>query len=304
VTKLWLARLSNPGKSGLMTNDADFEQLLAGMRPKLHRYCARMTGSAVDGEDLVQEVLLKALGARSTIAGIDNIEGWLFRIAHNASLDFLRARARSNVVPLTDEAEFAAGDPDPDVADVSFRTFLELPVLQRCAVVLKDVLGHSVEEIAGIAECSLPAAKSALQRGRTRLRELAADGADTRLPLLSDHERARLQSYISLFKAGDVESIRTMLADDVRLDLVNRLKLQGRDEVSRYFTRYAETGHWRFALGAIDGRPAMLVYDTRGPMHEPAHFAVLEWRGDEIAAIKDFLFAPYAMEAVDWVRLD
>jgi SnoaL-like domain len=166
------------------------------------------------------------------------------------------------------------------------------------------VLGHSVEEIADIAECTLPAAKSALQRGRVRLKELAADGADTRLPLLSDHERARLQSYIAFFKSGDVEAIRAMLADDVRLDLVNRLKLQGRDEVSRYFTRYAELPHWRFALGAIDGRPAMLVYDARRPMQEPVHFAVLEWRDDKIAAIKDFLFAPYVMEAVDWARLD
>ena len=61
-----------------MTNDDAFERLLAGMRPKLHRYCARMTGSAVDGEDVVQVVFIKALGARSTVAGIDNLEGWLF----------------------------------------------------------------------------------------------------------------------------------------------------------------------------------------------------------------------------------
>ncbi len=288
-----------------MTDDDDFERLLAGMRPKLHRYCARMTGSAVDGEDVVQEVLIKALRARSTVAEIDNVEGWLFRIAHNASLDFLRARARSNMVPFIDETEFVSDDPDPDIAAVSFRTFLELPVLQRCAVVLKDVLGHSVEEIAAIAACSVPAAKSALQRGRNRLKELAADGMDSGgLPLLSDHERLRLQSYIALFKSGEFDSIRKMLADDVRLDLVNRLKLEGRKEVSLYFTRYAEAKHWRFALGAVDGRPAMLVYDARGPMDRPAHFAVLEWREEEIVGIKDFHFAPYAMEAVDWIRLD
>jgi RNA polymerase sigma-70 factor (ECF subfamily) len=288
-----------------MANDDDFERLLTGMRPRLHRYCARMTGSAVDGEDVVQEVLIKALSARSAAAGIDNVEGWLFRIAHNASLDFLRARARSKMVSLTDEMDFVSDDLDPDIAAVSFRTFLELPVLQRCAVVLKDVLGHSLEEIAAIAECNQPAAKSALQRGRRRLKELVADGLDAgRLPLLSDHERLRLQSYIALFKSGDFDSIRKMLADDVRLDLINLRKLEGRKQVSLYFTRYAEAAHWRFALGAVDGQAAILVYDSRGSMERPAHFVVLAWRANQVAEIKDFLFAPYAMEACDWVRLD
>jgi RNA polymerase sigma-70 factor (ECF subfamily) len=288
-----------------MTNADEFDQLLAGMRPKLHRFCARMTGSAIDGEDVVQEALIKAIGARSAVAEIDDIERWLFRIAHNASLDFLRARARSKMVPMTDDMDIAADDPRPDVVAVSFRTFLELPVLQRCAVVLKDVLGHSVEEIAEIAECSAPAAKSALQRGRQRLKELIADGEEGgQLPRLADPERMRLQNYVALFRSGDFDAIRQMLADDVRLDLVNRLKLRGRKEVSPYFTRYAEAEHWRFALGAVDGRPAMLVYDARGPMDRPSHFVVLEWRAAAIAGIKDFLFAPYAMEAIDWVRLD
>jgi RNA polymerase sigma factor (sigma-70 family) len=288
-----------------MTSEDQFEHMLAAMRPRLHRYCARMTGSAVDGEDVVQEVLIKAMSARAAVGEIANIEGWLFRIAHNASLDDLRTRARSNVVPLTDQAQFLSDDPDPDVTSVSFRTFLELPVLQRCAVVLKDVLGHSVEEIADITDCSVPAVKSALQRGRQRLKELAADGGDVvRLPLLADDERRRLQNYVAAFRAGDFEAIRQMLADDVRLDLVDRLKLKGRSEVSPYFARYAEATHWRFAFGAVDGQPAILVYDSRGPMDRPAHFVVLAWRADEIAEIKDFLFAPYAMEACDWLRLD
>jgi RNA polymerase sigma-70 factor (ECF subfamily) len=208
-------------------------------------------------------------------------------------------------VPLSDETELVADDPDPDVAAVSFRTFLDLPALQRCAVVLKDVLGHSVEEIAAIAECSVPAAKSALQRGRSRLKQLVDAGADAgRLPLLSDHERARLQNYVALFRSGDFDAVRAMLADDVRLDLVNRLKLAGRNEVGVYFTRYAEATHWRFALGAVDGQAAVLVYDSRGAMDQPAYFVVLDWRADRIAAIRDFCFAPYAMEACDWVRLD
>src|SRR5271163_4328375 len=76
--------------------DADngLEPLIAALRPKLHRYCARMTGSAIDGEDIVQEALLKAIEAYPAAGPIANEEAWLFRIAHNAALDHARARAR------------------------------------------------------------------------------------------------------------------------------------------------------------------------------------------------------------------
>ena len=288
-----------------MSTDDPFERQLAGLRPRLHRYCARLTGSAIDGEDVVQEALIKALGARAAAGDIGNVEGWLFRIAHNAGLDFLRARARHPLVSLADGGDPAANDTDPDVASVSFRTFLELPVLQRCTVVLKDVLGHSLEEVAEIAECSVPAAKSALQRGRQRLRELAADGGGAaRLPLLSDVERRRLHTYVAAFRTGDFDSIRALLADDVRVDLVNRITLEGREKVSPYFTRYAEITHWRFGFGTVDGRAAILVYDSRGPMARPAHFILVDWRAGEIHGFRDFLFAPYVMEACDWVVLE
>jgi RNA polymerase sigma-70 factor (ECF subfamily) len=263
-----------------------------------------MTGSAIDGEDVVQDVLTKAFAARASAGEIENIERWLFRIAHNASLDFLRARARSKTVPITDDMQFASNDPPPGTIAASFRTFLGLSVAQRCAVILKDVLGYSVEEIAEIADLSVPAAKSGLQRGRQRLKALiAADEDGAQLPLLSDRERQQLQDYISLFRSGDFDAIRRMLAEDVRLDLVNLRKMRGKKEVSVYFTRYAEIPHWRFALGAVDGRPAILVFDARGPQDRPAHFILLEWRAGAVIAIQDFVFAPYAMEAADWVRL-
>ena len=206
---------------------AEFEDRLKALRPRLHRYCARMTGSAVNGEDVLQDTLVNALHARAQGAGVDNLEGWLFRIAHNASLDFLRDRSRNTVVPLTEDVE-AAPIPEADIVAISFQTFLRLPELQRCAVILKDVLGHDVDEIAGIAECSPTAAKSALQRGRVALRLLARAPEDTRLPLMSDSDRRKISAYVHLFRTGDFDAIRAMLADDVKLDLVNRLQLEGR----------------------------------------------------------------------------
>ncbi|RFZ87387.1 sigma-70 family RNA polymerase sigma factor [Shinella sp. WSJ-2] len=280
----------------------EFEEHLKALRPRLHRYCARMTGSAVSGEDVLQDTLLKALKARNQGVAVDNIEGWLFRIAHNTSLDFLRSRARNTVVPLTEEIE-AAPLPGTDIVAVGFQTFLRLPELQRCAVILKDVLGHSVEEIADIADCSPAAAKSALQRGRGALRLLASEREDTRLPLMSDIDRRKITAYVDFFRSGDFDAIRAMLADDVKLELVNRLHLQGREKITPYFTRYAEVAKWRFAVGAVEGQPAMLVFDGTGTMESPAHFVLIEWSDERITGIRDFLFAPYVLEAVDWVRL-
>ena len=283
-----------------MNND-EFELRLKALRPRLHRYCARMTGSTVTGEDVLQEALIKALHARAQGAEVDNFEGWLYRIAHNASLDFLRDKSRNTVIPLTDDVE-AAPLPEAYVVAISFRTFLRLPELQRCAVILKDVLGHSVDEIASIAGCSAAAAKSALQRGRAALRQLAQTTEDARLPVMSDQDRQKITAFVRLFRSGDFDAIRAMLADDVKLDLVNRLQLEGRDKIAPYFTRYAEVTKWRFSLGAIEGRPAMLVFDGDAA-ERPAHFVLVDWRDERISVIRDFLFAPYALESVDWVAL-
>src|SRR5262245_8427268 len=91
--------------SGTPDTREAFNRLLAEMRPKLHRYCARMTGSVVDGEDVIQDALVKALEAFPRAAAIANPEAWLFRITHNTALDFLRHRARHT-------AAYADEDPD------------------------------------------------------------------------------------------------------------------------------------------------------------------------------------------------
>ncbi len=154
---------------------AEFERLLAELRPRLHRYCARMTGSVIDGEDVLQETLVKAIEAFPHTGPLANVEGWLFRIAHNAALDFLRRRARREGVQDGDEALETIADPDSEIerrqaAAASLRTLMRLPVAQRSSVILMDVLGHSLEEISEVLESTVPAVKANLHRGRQRLR--------------------------------------------------------------------------------------------------------------------------------------
>src|SRR6476646_7500733 len=118
-----------------MTDDlrSQFEQLVSGLRPKLHRYCARMTGSAVDGEDIVQDALIKAFAALPSVGVIDNPEGWLFRIAHNTALDFLRRRARGPMMQHDEALDMIAAPDSPDqdheIAAITLRTIMRLPAL-------------------------------------------------------------------------------------------------------------------------------------------------------------------------------
>jgi RNA polymerase sigma-70 factor (ECF subfamily) len=262
-----------------------------------------MTGSAVDGEDIVQDALIKALAALPNVGVLDNPEGWLFRIAHNTALDFLRRRARGPMMQNDEALDMIAAPDSPDqdheVAAMSLRTFMRLPALQRSAVILKDVLGHSLEEVASITGASEAAAKSALQRGRVRLREIAREPADVSLPMLSDGMRARLIKYVEGFKTGDFDMVRAMLADDVKLDLVARLRKRGKSEVGEYYAAYAAAQQWAYAAGVVDGRAAMLVYDRRISLETPAYFVALDFDGDHVVSIHDFLFARYAMDGID-----
>jgi len=281
------------------------ERLLVAMRPRLHRYCARMVGSVIDGEDVLQDALIKAVEASASAGGIGNAEGWLFRIAHNTALDFLRRRSRQEALHSGEEVDMMADQLDAvtsrQIANASLRTFMRLPVAQRSSVILMDVLGCSLQEVCEIMDYSLPAVKAALHRGRRQLREFAGEPDDAPQSKLSDADRARLSAYVAHFNARDFDAIRAMISDDVRLELVNKTRLNGKVEVSRYFGNYSKVSDWHLVPGLVEGRPAILVFDPNEPGSQPKYFMLLDWSAGKVATIRDFRHARYVIDGAEYV---
>jgi len=283
----------------------DIDSLIVAMRPRLHRYCARMVGSVIDGEDVLQDALIKAVESFASAGPIGNPEGWLFRIAHNTALDFLRRRNRQEALLSGEEVDMIADQLDPvlgrQIASASLRTFMRLPVAQRSSVILMDVLGCSLQEICEVMDMSLPAVKAALHRGRTQLREFANEPEDVQPPKLSDADRTRLSDYVTHFNARDFDAIRSLIADDVRLELVNKTRLNGRAEVSsRYFGNYSKLSDWHMVPGLVEAHPAILVFDPDAPGSEPQYFILLNWQADKVATIRDFRHAAYVIEGAEY----
>lgn len=277
---------------------AEFEKLIKDIRPELHRYVAHMIGSAVDAEDVVQETLFKAYDSLALLNPRSNVRGWLFRVAHNKAIDHLRHNTNQPVELLDDYPMTAEPDQpleEKELTALALSVFLKLAPRQRSCVILKDVLGYSLAEISELLDATVPEIKAALHRGRTRLRELSKN-VEVSTPSLDDRERELLTRYVDRFNARDFDTLRTMLADEVQLDLVGGVKRVGVAEISnRYFNTYNKLDDWRLEVGRIEGRLAALVYDTAEPSPQPAYFILLTWKDSQVSYIRDYRFARYVM---------
>ncbi|MBT2325193.1 RNA polymerase sigma factor [Variovorax paradoxus] len=279
-----------------------FLALVDEVRPELHRYCTRMTGSVAEGEDVVQDTLARAYYQLSELKALPPLRPWLFRIAHNRAIDRWRRDTQLKTDPLEAAAELAddaAREPDQALArrqavNAALSCFLQLAPAQRGCVILKDVLDHSLEEIADELELSVPAVKAALHRGRVLLRALS-DAVPPAPPVRAFHPA--LLRYADLFNAHDWDGVRAMLADEVRLDLVSRRKAAGRRDVAVYFGNYAKLADWHLVPGWLDCREVLAVLPAPTAAR-PDYFIELAWREDRVSAIRDFRYVRYiAQEA-------
>lgn len=263
-----------------------FLAMVADVRPELHRYCARLTGSVIEGEDIVQDTLARAFYALSLSPDVPPLRPWLFRIAHNAAVDFLKSHGRKYTDVYSDLDDIAGFDdtPDPAIVRAALARFLALPVTQRSAVILKDVLGHSLEETAETMGTTVMAVKAALVRGRGRLLQSERDEAE-----VAATTRAELDQYASLFNARDWDGLRALVGDDCRLDLVSKAQRRGR-QVGMYFGRY-EREDVAVRVVRLDGGLALAAYVAGAA--EPAYFILLEFEGGRVQSIRDFRYVPY-----------
>jgi len=281
-----------------------FLELVVDLRPELHRYCARMTGSVADGEDIVQDTLARAYYLLPEMDEVPAFRPWLFRIAHNRALDHLRRYEARMGEPL-EAAQDNAVDPAPDPGDalaheqavqLAVSRFVGLAPAQRSCVILKDVLGHSLEEIGGLLELSSPAVKAALHRGRVRLRELAMAQPPEAPPRQTSPAVAR---YAALFNRGDWDGLRAMLADDVRL-VQSTYPLRAGAEVRMFFGIYAQYAPVRLAPAWLDGREVIAVYEDPQSV-KPSYLMWLEWTDGRVSFIRDYRYVRYVVDDAELV---
>jgi RNA polymerase sigma-70 factor (ECF subfamily) len=259
-----------------------------------------MVGSFIEGEDVVQEAMVKALAALEAGQLVDHLEGWIFGIAHNAAMDHLRSVRRRGAA-VEGEALMQLEDPQADAemryaSALGIRAFVALPPAQRASVILMDVLGYDLAEIGEVLGTTVAATKANLHRGRTALKAMASERDIPRRVTLDDGRMRLTQRYVDLFNARDFDAIRDMLAEDVRLELVAKSRMKGAQAL-RYFSNYESIDGWRLFAGLIEDRPAIFV---SLPGHrEPDYIVLLDWRDGRLSAIRDFRYARYSLDGAD-----
>ena len=232
---------------------------------------------------------------------VENLRAWLFRVAHNKALDYLRRYDVRFGETLEGELPAQTEDSPLDAAEVAewgLSHFVRLTALQRSCVILKDVLSYRLEEISEILDVSVPSIKGALHRGRASLRRQAAAGDAQPAPALPQEQAALLGRYVALFNARDFDALRAMLAEDVQLELVGMTEKSGATDVGGYFNNYARLEGMRLEPGEVDGRPAILAREQ--PDGRPVYCLFVRFRGERIRFIRDYRYARYVFDEAQW----
>jgi len=283
-----------------------FMELVDEIRPELHRYCARMTGSIFDGEDVVQETLAKAYYALGQMVQPPNLKPWLFRIAHNTAMDFIKRFERQHVEPVADvpdRTEPEESGVDPALVEAALTVFAELPPTQRSAAILKDVLGQSLEETAHTMGTTVGAVKAALSRARANIaRTPRARFAEPAQPVAAE-TLMTLRRYADLFNAHNWDGLRALLAAESRLEVVSRVQ-HPRAVDAGYYDRYAaytKTEDLRAEAGFVDGVPVIAIFSAPSS-REPAYFVLLGWESGRVTSIRDFRYVPYIASEAEFAE--
>jgi RNA polymerase sigma-70 factor (ECF subfamily) len=274
-----------------------FLETISTLRPSLHRYCARMTGSVMDGEDVVQEALIEAYRKLEKFDENRPLKPWLFRIAHNRCIDFLRRKG------VRDEAETAAAMPEAvsaaepatlGIGKAVERLVASLPPKERACILLKDVFDYSLEEIAELVDSTVGGVKAALNRGRAKLASSSSlsEPARTANPEL----KRVMQLYVDRFNRRDWDGVRELISADARLNVADRFG--GKFADAPYFFNYNNwPWPWRLGVGELDGEPVLIILQ-RGADTWTSYSAIrMGVVGQKIERIVDYIHCPWVIPA-------
>src|SRR6266446_3892964 len=194
------AELSGPFEARYLA----FLETITQLRPRLHRYCSRMTGSVMDGEDVVQDALFEAYRKLEQYDDSRPLGPWLFRIAHNRCIDWLRrcgVRVEAETASMGPDYVMPANPPVLGVGRAVEQLVMSLPPKERACVLLKDVFDYTLEEIAELVDSTVGGVKAALNRARSKL---AALPQQTAPPRKQDAEMSKLLNlYVARFNRRD-----------------------------------------------------------------------------------------------------
>ena len=293
-----------------------FRELVQPYRGELHAHCYRILGSVQDAEDVLQEALLAAWRALGRFDG-RSLRAWLYRIATNRCLNYLRGESRrprpaglpspesgrTGLVRSDDPwwlepyPDVLLGDVDPgpearyDARESIALSFVaglqDLPPQQRAVLVLRDVLGFPAAEAAGILGTTPAAVNSALIRARAGLRP-DTDPHEVPLPK-SPAEAAVVGRFVDAFERFDLDRLVALLTEDARLTMPPEpSEIRGPLAIAGFLREHLREA--KVVPTRANNQPALAFYytDPRAPIWRASSLVVLTLRGNRVSVITRF----------------
>jgi RNA polymerase sigma-70 factor (TIGR02960 family) len=262
-----------------------FGRLVEPYRAELRAHCYRMLGSVQDAEDALQEALLGAWRGLGGFEGRSSLRAWLYRITTNACLRLLAHRPRrllsadyGPAFTQMDDLGEPVGEPvwlEPfptpegryeqrESVELAFVAALQhLPANQRAVLILREVLGFSAAEVAGILDTTPASVNSALQRARKAVEErVPHPSQQAELDALGTGGRRELvDALVAAWERADVAALLELLADDARFMMPPLPAwFSGRAAIGRFVSERMFTTPWRLVPLDANAQLAVACY--------------------------------------------